>query len=131
MRSSGQVADDESPPGRQYPRGLANRACPVGDETQHRHDHDDIEAPVWKRQLLDPAFDESRTLPSITRRSRRRRLKHRAVRIDADRRRASFRHRPCQQAVSTSEIQDSFALDQADEIEDARLLERFGHAPAA
>jgi hypothetical protein len=70
-------------------------------------------------------------LPSTARRSRGRRFEHRAVRIDADRPRASFRQRPRQQPVSTFEIEDSSALDRADEIEDARLLERFGHAPEA
>jgi hypothetical protein len=58
-----QVADDESSAGPQDARGLANRACPVSQQAEHRHDHDDIEAPVWKGQLLDPAFDESWTLP--------------------------------------------------------------------
>ena len=110
-------------------RGLANGVCPVGHQAQHRHDHDEIEAPVWKRQLLDPAFDESRTLLSTARRSRGRRFEHRAVRIDADRPRASFRQRPRQQAVSASEIQDSSARDRADEIDDARPLERCRHTP--
>jgi hypothetical protein len=53
-----QISNDESSPGPQDARGLANRAYAVDRQAQHRHDHDDIEAPVWKRQPLDPAFDE-------------------------------------------------------------------------
>jgi hypothetical protein len=34
-------------------------------------------------------------------------------------------------AVSAAEIQDAPARDRADEIEAARPLERFGHAPEA
>jgi hypothetical protein len=74
-------------------------------------------------------LNESQTLTLTVLCSRGRSVEHRAISVDAYGPCSLLRQRRSQQAVSTSEIQDSLAINGANQIPDALLLERFSDRP--